>query len=43
MTLAEEEQIDGIVGTADRVMQRDNSVLRMSEEEAAALSLSPAD
>ena len=45
MTIAEQESSnpDGSVGTADRVSSRDNAVLRMSEVEAASLSLDPAD
>ena len=38
-----EEPAAGVVGTAERVASRDNSVLRLSEEEAAALSLAPPD
>jgi len=38
-----EEPTAGLVGTAERVTSRDNSVLRLSEEEAAALSLAPPD
>ena len=45
MTIAEhtpsEAEIDGLIGGAERVMSRDNAVLRMSEAEAGALSLSP--
>lgn len=45
MTIAEHEsdELERTVGTAERVMSRDNAVLRLSEQEAAALSLDPAD
>jgi len=47
MTITEDDTAGGgelaAAGTAARVMGRDNSVLRLSEQEAAALSLAPAD
>jgi len=45
MTIAEKnnDELDGIIGTADRVFSRDNAVLRLSEAEAGALSYDPAD
>ena len=49
MTIAEDtpvvstDAIQGVVGDASRVLGRDNAVLRLSEAEAAALSLSPED
>ena len=45
MTIAEQEssELDESVGTADRVSGRENAVLRLSETEAASLSLDPTD
>ena len=45
MTIAEQEssEVDESVGTADRVSGRENAVLRLSETEAASLSLDPTD
>ena len=43
MTIAEHEsdELNSGIGTADRVHSRDNAVLRLSEAEAAGLSLDP--